>query len=45
MRTRDAPQSKSEGAVPQEPFPWGVVIALCIFAAAIAIIAIGRGWL
>jgi hypothetical protein len=28
-----------------EPFPWGVVIALCCFAAAIAIIAIGRGWL
>jgi hypothetical protein len=28
-----------------EPFPWGIVVALCCLAVAIAIIAIGRGWL
>ena len=29
----------------QAPFAWGIVVGLCCLVAAIAIIAIARGWL
>ena len=35
----------TQGKAAREPTWWGIVVAFCSFVAAIAIVAIARGWL